>query len=112
MLLNHRAYLAILIMTEIAHSDDQGFVKSRPLALRLGLAPRAFETVFQQLSKARLLKSGRSPYGGYRLARSADYAGPDHQGRVDRRPISVQNPTSKACENGPSRDWPRSNRPT
>ena len=69
MLLNHRAYLAILIMTEIARSDDQGLVKSRPLARSLGLAPRAFETVFQQLSKARLVKSVRGPDGGYRLAR-------------------------------------------
>jgi Rrf2 family protein len=69
MALPRRAVLALLAVTDIALHARGDLVSARDLSERHKLAPRVFETVLQDLTRAGLIKGQRGPKGGYRLAR-------------------------------------------
>ncbi len=64
-----RTRLAIAAVLDVALLARGRPLPARTLASRHAMAPRQFESLLQDLVKARLLKSLRGPQGGYELAR-------------------------------------------
>ena len=68
-LLPQRSLLAVAAVVDIALHARAAPVSARALSERLGLMPRHFETLLQDLVRADILKGFRGPRGGYELAR-------------------------------------------
>ena len=67
--LSRRSLLAIAAVTDIARHARPMAVSAKALAARHNLAPRYLEPVLQALVRQCIVKGGRGPRGGYRLAR-------------------------------------------
>lgn len=63
---------AIRLMIDLAEHDDGSLISLRDVAERQGISAKYLEQIVGLLSKAGLLRSGRGPQGGYRLARAPE----------------------------------------
>jgi Rrf2 family protein len=70
-LLPPKAVLAIAAVTEIALNTRRVPIRSKALAMRLGLPERHLEPVLQALVQHHVLVGTRGQRGGYQLARQA-----------------------------------------
>ena len=94
-LLPQRSLLAVAAVVDIALHARAAPVSARALSERLGLMPRHFETLLQDLVRADILKGFRGPRGGYELARerrritvSEILRATDKAGEADAKPRS------------------------
>ena len=63
---------ALRVMLDLAQHTGSDYVSVKDIAERQGISAKYLEQIISQLAKAKLLKSQRGNFGGYRLAKEPD----------------------------------------